>query len=410
MGRVQGRNESRDSGGLRPGGSFTQKMQIAGQGESTFSGTYEDVIDLRRIVSTASMGPPRNDRVFRRRRGYESGHQHKKASRIRSLDTRRDLETVAARNRWYYLGGSQPVEPTEPKLPSEAIELYNDFIHGEISRRAFIEGVQRLAGGLAAATIINALMPNYALGQQVSRTDDRIKATYETVPSPKGNGSIKGYLVRPVSADTRSETVTKLPGVIVVHENRGLNPHIEDIARRFALANFMAFAPDGLTSLGGYPGDDYKGGQMFNKIDKNKMSEDMVAAAMWLKSRSDCTGKICATGFCYGGSTANMLAVRLGADLAAAAPFYGGPPAPEDIPKIKAAILVHHGELDTRLAATWPAYDQALNAAHVPHEGYIYPGAVHGFNCDATPERYNKAAADLAWQRTIDWFNKYVRG
>ena len=302
------------------------------------------------------------------------------------------------------------MEPTEPKLPSEAIELYNDFIHGEISRRAFMEGVQRLAGGLTAATVINALMPNYALGQQVSRTDDRIKATYETVPSPKGNGSIKGYLVRPLSADTRSETVTKLPGIIVVHENRGLNPHIEDIARRFALANFMAFAPDGLTSLGGYPGDDYKGGQMFNKIDKNKMSEDMVAAAVWLKSRPDCTGKIGATGFCYGGSTSNMLAVRLGSDLAAAAPFYGGPPAPEDIPKIKAAILVHHGELDTRLAATWPAYDKALSAANVPHEGYIYPGAGHGFNCDATPERYNKAAADLAWQRTIDWFNKYGRG
>ena len=162
------------------------------------------------------------------------------------------------------------MEPTEPKLPSEAIELYNDFIHGEISRRAFMEGVQRLAGGLAAATVINALMPNYALGQQVSRTDDRIKATYETVPSPKGDGSIKGYLVRPISADTRSETVMKLPGLIVVHENRGLNPHIEDIARRFALANFMAFAPDGLTSLGGYPGDDYKGGQLFNKIDKRK--------------------------------------------------------------------------------------------------------------------------------------------
>src|SRR3984885_5186546 len=221
------------------------------------------------------------------------------------------------RNRWYYRRGSQPVETTEAKLPSEAIKLTNNFINGEISRRAFMEGVQRLAGGLAAATVIHALMPNYTLGQQVSRTDDRIKSSYETVPSPKGNGSIKGYLVRPISADTRSETVTKLPGVIVVHENRGLNPHIEDIARRFALANFMAFAPDGLTSLGGYPGDDYKGGQMFSKIDKDKMSEDMVAAAMWLKARPDCTGKIGVTGFCYGGSTANMLAVRLGVDLAA---------------------------------------------------------------------------------------------
>src|SRR5450432_2234654 len=223
------------------------------------------------------------------------------------------------------------MEPTKPKLPSEAVELYNNFIHGEISRRAFIEGVQRLAGGLAAATVIQALMPNYALGQQVSRSDDRIKATYETVPSPKGNGSIKGYLVRPISADTRSETVTKLPGVIVVHENRGLNPHIEDIARRFALANFMAFAPDGLTSLGGYPGDDYQGGQLFMKVDGKKMAEDFVAAATWLKSRPDCSGKIGATGFCYGGGIANTLAVRLGADLSAAAPFYGAVPAAGDI-------------------------------------------------------------------------------
>ncbi len=243
----------------------------------------------------------------------------------------------------------------------------------------------------------------------MSKTDDRIKATYETVPSPQGNGSIKGYLVRPVSADTRAETPAKLPGIIVVHENRGLNPHIEDIARRLALANFMAFAPDGLTSLGGFPGDDYKGGQMFSKVDGKKMAEDFVAAAMWLKSRPDCTGKIGVTGFCYGGGISNTLAVRLGADLAAAVPFYGAVPPKEDIPKIKAAILVHHGELDTRLAATWPAYDMALTAINVPHEGYIYPGAVHGFNCDATPERYNKAAADLAWQRTIDWFNKYVR-
>ena len=301
------------------------------------------------------------------------------------------------------------METKSPKLPAEAIELYNDFIHGSISRRAFVNGVKKIAGGLAASTVITSLMPNYALGQQVSRTDDRIKATYETIPSPNGNGTVKGYLVRPISADTRSETVTKLPGVIVVHENRGLNPHIEDIARRFALANFMAFAPDGLTSLGGYPGDDYKGGQLFNKIDKPKMAEDMVASAKWLKARPDCSGKISATGFCYGGSTANMLAARLGADLAAAAPFYGGPPADADIPKIKGAVLVHHGELDTRLAATWPAYSKALAAANVPHEGYIYAGCVHGFNCDATPERYNKAAADLAWQRTIDWFNKYSR-
>ena len=302
------------------------------------------------------------------------------------------------------------MDPSRPKLPSEAIALYNLFIHGEISRRDFMEGLQKFAvGGLTVAALMQALMPNYAQGQQVSRTDERIKATYETVPSPQGNGSIKGYLVRPVSADTRSEKPEKLPGIIVVHENRGLNPHIEDIARRLALANFMAFAPDGLTSLGGFPGDDYHGGQLFTKVDRNKMTEDFVAAAMWLKSRPDCTGKIGATGFCYGGGIANTLAVRLGADIGAAAPFYGGPPAKDDVAKIKGAILVHHGELDTRLAATWPAYDKALTEANVPHEGYIYPGAVHGFNCDATPERYNKAAADLAWQRTINWFNKYVR-
>jgi carboxymethylenebutenolidase len=301
------------------------------------------------------------------------------------------------------------VEPTRPKLPAEAIQLYNLFIHGHITRRAFMDGVQKFAvGGLTAAAVVQALMPNYALGQQVSKTDDRIKASYETVPSPQGNGSIRGYLVRPASADTRSEKPTPLPGVIVVHENRGLNPHIEDVARRFALANFMAFAPDGLTSLGGFPGDDYKGGQMFSKVDGRKMTEDMVAAAKWLKARPDCTGKIAATGFCYGGGIANTLAVRLGADIAAAAPFYGAVPM-AGVSDIKAAILVHHGALDTRLAATWPAYDMALSAINVPHEGYIYPNAVHGFNCDATPERYNKAAADLAWQRTIDWFNKYTR-
>ena len=302
------------------------------------------------------------------------------------------------------------MEPTKPKLPREAVQLYNLFIHGEISRRKFMDGLKKFAGGgLTAAAIAQALMPNYAQGQQVAKNDDRIKASYETIPSPLGNGTIKGYLVRPSSADTRSETAAKLPGVLVVHENRGLNPHIEDVARRFAMANFMAFAPDGVSSLGGFPGDDYKGGQMFGKIDGKKMGEDMLASAKWLKSRADCTGKIAATGFCYGGGVANTLAVRMGTDISAAAPFYGAAPAAEDIPKIKAAILVHHGELDTRLVAAWPAYQTGLKAAGVPHEGHIYPNSVHGFNCDATPERYNKAAADLAWQRTVDWFNKYTR-
>src|SRR5215831_11581081 len=185
------------------------------------------------------------------------------------------------------------MEPTKLKLPGEAIQLYNLFIHGKIGRREFLAGVQRFAvGGLTAAAIIEALMPNYALGQQVSRTDDRISATYETVSSPQGNGEVRGYLVRPVSADTRNATPSKLPGVLVIHENRGLNPHIEDIARRLALANFMAFAPDGLTSVGGFPGDDYKGGALFQQVDRNKMAEDFFAAAMWLKNRPESTGKL----------------------------------------------------------------------------------------------------------------------
>ena len=202
------------------------------------------------------------------------------------------------------------MEP-KPKLPAEAVELYNLFIHGVISRRAFMDGVQKFAvGGIdGRGDYPKALMPNYAAAQQVAKNDDRIKTSIETVPSPNGNGSIKGYLVRPVSADTRNAMPTKLPAILVVHENRGLNPHIEDIARRFALANFMAFAPDGLTSLGGFPGDDYNGGQMFNKVDRGKMGQDFLAAAKWLKARSDCTGKIGATGFCYGGGVANTLAV-----------------------------------------------------------------------------------------------------
>ena len=195
----------------------------------------------------------------------------------------------------------------------------------------------------------------------------------------------------------------------MVHENRGLNPHIKDIARRLGVANFMAFAPDALTSVGGYPGDDEAGGQLFSKVDRNKMTEDFVAAANWLKSRSDCTGKIGVTGFCFGGGIANTLAVRM-PDLSAAVPFYGGAPAAADVAKIKAAVLVHHGATDARLVAAWPEYEQALKANKVTYEGYVYAGAGHGFNNDATPDRYNEAAAKLAWQRTVGWFNKYVRG
>lgn len=297
------------------------------------------------------------------------------------------------------------MQQTRPTVPDEAIEAYNDFIHGHLDRRRFFDQLKNIAGASAAVALYEALTPDYAAAQQVSPTDPRLKTSHETVPSPMGNGEIKGYLARPAAAGS-----SKLPGILVVHENRGLNPHIEDIARRLAVANFMAFAPDGLTSVGGYPGDDVKGGELFGKVDRAKMQEDFVAAAYWLKKRSDCTGKIGVVGFCFGGGVANALAVRMGSDLAAAVPFYGGPPAAADVPKIKAAVLVHHGEKDTRLAPTWPDYDKELTGAGVPHEGYIYPDAVHGFNNDATPERYNKAAADLAWQRTIAWFNKYVRG
>jgi carboxymethylenebutenolidase len=253
-------------------------------------------------------------------------------------------------------------------------------------------------------------MPNYALGQQVRKDDERIKASYETLPSPDGNGYVRGYLVRPASADTRDEKPTKVPGVIVIHENRGLNPHTEDVARRFALENFMAFAPDALSSVGGYPGDDYKGGLLFGKIDAAKRTQDFVASARWLKARADCTGQLGATGFCFGGSMANNLSVLLGAELGAAAPFYGGAPKPEDVPKIKAAILIHHGGLDKNLSGAYPAQEAELKKNNIRYEGHIYPDSVHGFFNDATPERYNKVSAQQAWTRTIEWFNQYVRG
>ncbi|MGH9254190.1 MAG: dienelactone hydrolase family protein [Vicinamibacterales bacterium] len=297
------------------------------------------------------------------------------------------------------------MEPTNTPVPREAIDAYNLFIHGHIDRRSFMDRVKKVAvSSAAAAAIVDQLMPNYALAQQVSPTDSRIKGEYATVPSPQGNGNIRGYFVRPANAGTN-----RLPAILVVHENRGLNPHIEDVARRLALENFMAFAPDGLTSVGGYPGDDEKGGAMFGKVDRAKMAEDLYAAAVWVKNRPDSTGRLGVTGFCFGGGISNSLAVRMGTDLHAAVPFYGGAPPAADVAKIKAAVLVHHGGEDKRLVDAWPEYQAAMKAAGVRHEGYIYPGAVHGFNNDATPQRYNKAAADQAWQRTVAWFNRYVR-
>ncbi len=295
-------------------------------------------------------------------------------------------------------------------IPAPAVDLYTRYIHGEIGRRAFIKGVGRYAvAGLTATAIIEALMPNYALGQQIRRDDERITASYVTLPSPDGHGFIRGYLVRPFSADSRSAEPARLPGVIVIHENRGLNPHTEDVARRFALANFMAFAPDTLTSVGGYPGDDYKGGQLFAALDRGRMTQDLVAAARWLKARPDCNGRIAATGFCFGGAQANALAGILGPDLAAAAPFYGAATPSADVPNIRAAILIHHGALDTRLVEAYPAQIADLQRHDIRHEGHLWPDSVHGFFNDATPERYNEATATQAWDRTLEWFNEHTR-
>jgi len=306
---------------------------------------------------------------------------------------------------------SETADKPRVKIPAEAVELYTQYIHGEITRRDFMDTIGRrfAVAGLTTAAIVEALMPNYALGQQVRKDDERIKATWETIPSPSGNGYIRGYFVRPFSQDTRTATPTKLPTVLVIHENRGLNPHTEDVTRRFALENFMAFAPDALTSVGGYPDDDYKGGQLFGKIDRAKLTQDFIACAQWLKAHPLSNGKVAVTGFCFGGGTSNQLATLLGADLAAAAPFYGGAPMAADVPKIKAAILVHHGALDKQLVDAYPAYEAALKQNNIPYEGHIYPNSVHGFFNDATPERYNKAAAEEAWSRTIAWFNKYTR-
>jgi carboxymethylenebutenolidase len=296
--------------------------------------------------------------------------------------------------------------PDRPTMPAEAIDAYNLFIHGAIDRRTFFERVRTVAvSAAAAAALIDQLLPNYAAAQQVPPDDSRLKAERVTIPSPNGTGSIKGYLVRPAAAGSG-----KLPGILVIHENRGLNPHIEDVTRRIALENFMALAPDGLTSVGGYPGDDERGGQLFRQVDRGKMLEDLQAAAVWLKNRPDSTGKLGATGFCFGGGVCNQLAVRMGPDIAAVVPYYGGAPGLADVPRIRAAVLVHHGETDTRLVQAWPQYEAALKAAGVVHEGHIYPGAGHGFNNDATPARYHKAAAVEAWKRTIAWFNRYVRG
>ena len=290
------------------------------------------------------------------------------------------------------------------EFPQELLDIFDLYVHGDIDRRTFLDRAARFAtGGVTAAMLLESLAPNYAWAQQVPKDDSRIKTERITVPSPNGNEKISGLFVQPTKPSAK-----KIPGVLVVHENRGLNPYIEDVARRVGTSDFIAFAPDGLTSAGGYPGTDEEGGKLFQKVDRAKMAEDFVAAAMWLKSHPMCSGKIGVVGFCFGGGVSNNLAVRLGADLGAAVPFYGGQPKAEDVAKIKAPLLIHYASLDTRINGGWPAYEEALKANNVRYTMHMYEGVNHGFHNDTTP-RYDEKSAKLAWQRTLDFFNQNLR-
>src|SRR5215471_12967002 len=306
------------------------------------------------------------------------------------------------------------------EFPQEVLNLFDLFIHGDITRRDFVDAAGKIVGAVAAVGMLESLSPNYALAQQIAPDDKRIKASMETFDSPNGTGKINGYLVRPSNANG------KIPGVLVVHENRGLNPYVKDVVRRLGVAGFMAFGPDALSSLGGYPSNwpsyvpgktvdaqevstaDQKATQMQGSLDGKKLIEDWETGARWLKGRPDCTGKIGVVGFCYGGGICNTLAVRMGADLAASAPYYGAQPSAEDAAKIKAHLCLHYASEDARITGNWPNYQKALDAAKVSYEFYIYQGAQHGFHNDSTP-RYDKASADLSWQRTLAFFNKTVK-
>lgn len=287
-------------------------------------------------------------------------------------------------------------------IKQEVFDLYDDYAHSRLNRRTFMEKLSLYAvGGLTVPALMSFLMPDYKENIQVKADDPRLKSEYITYPSPKGGGNIKGLLSNPVDAKG------KLGGIIVVHENRGLNPYIEDVARRAALAGFISLAPDALTPLGGYPGNDDKGREMQATRDKGEMEQNFIDAYNYLKNHKDCNGKVGVVGFCYGGGIANMMAVRI-PDLAAAVPFYGSQPAVEDVPQIKAPLLLHYASLDTRITAGWPAYEAALKANNKKYQAFIYEGANHGFHNDTTP-RYDKAAAELAWKRTIDFFKENLK-
>jgi carboxymethylenebutenolidase len=284
----------------------------------------------------------------------------------------------------------------------EVLKLFDRYVHGLIDRRGFLEGAGKYAAaGTTAVGLLEALSPKYAEAQQVAKDDKRIKAEYAEYQSPQGHGKMRGYLVRPANAKGR------LPGIVVVHENRGLNPHTEDVARRAALENFVAFAPDALTPLGGYPGTDEAGAEMQRKLEQPKIQEDFLAAVHWLRAHSETTGRVGIVGFCFGGSISNAMAVRV-PELGAAVPFYGGQPRAEDVPKINAPLMLQYAEMDDRINAGWPPYEAALKANNKRYTVHIYPGTQHGFLNDTTP-RYNEAAAKLAWQRTIEFFNKNLR-
>jgi len=283
----------------------------------------------------------------------------------------------------------------------EVLKLFDKYVHGDLSRRDFLQSTTKFAVGVTALSLLDSLNPRFAEAQQIANDDVRIKASYVEYPSPLGYGKLRGYLVHPAKAKG------KLPVVLVVHENRGLNPHIEDIARRLAVDDFIAFAPDGLFPLGGYPGDEDKARELFAKLDQNKSREDFIAAYGILKSFPEGNGKVGVVGFCYGGGIANFLATRL-PDLNAAVPFYGGQPSDEDTAKIKAPLLLHYAEKDERITSGWPKFEAALKKTSVNYQTYIYPGVQHGFNNDTTP-RYDEAAAKLAWQRTISFFNLHLR-
>jgi carboxymethylenebutenolidase len=287
-------------------------------------------------------------------------------------------------------------------FPPEVLKLFDGYVHGIISRRDFLDRAAKFAvGGFTAAAMLESLRPNYAFAQQVAKDDSRIKTEYLTYPSPQGSGTMRGYFARPANPSA------KLPGIVVIHENRGLNPYIEDVARRLAIDNFVAFAPDALTPVGGYPGDEEKAAQLFGQLDPKKRAEDLMASVGFLKSRPECSGKVGAVGFCYGGGIVNMMAVRF-PDLGAAVPFYGGQPSAADAAKIKAPLLIHYAGLDERTNAGWPAFEAVLKANGVKYEMFNYAGANHGFHNDTTP-RYDEAAAKLAWSRTIAFFKANLK-